>query len=249
MKIISLMIAFTACLVNITCATSRSLSREMNVCYDLEAFLIVRLNYEKKGLPESWNDFEEVAMNLMGLSKTSPLRREAINSFALVPGAPVIKPHPKIPVKYSGNRLILISRIENVVNPSLRGRYAILVEPQESVSQVVKAHSYLIPEETAQVILKQIQNFDPKEQPFAFDDGVPNSPNRASKASSNSGNSPVPGGPESADETLNARVDQPSSEPKKPSDNLPLWILGIVMGILAVFCLFRWLSKDGRAKR
>ena len=65
--------------------------------------------------------------------------------------------------------MFLISRDENSTKTAGSGRYVILIKPEELDSKSARTRSYFIPEETAQIILKQIKSFDPQKQPRAFE--------------------------------------------------------------------------------
>lgn len=143
---------------------------QMNVCGSLERSLIDNYLIAKKRLPKSWDDFEEIALSKKGSLQLDAFRIKTINSFALVPGCPVIQTQPGIPSDYRGRRLFLISRQEVVTKSSQRGRCAILIEPEGIDSNPSRTYSYFISEEAAQLILKQISRFDPEKQPLAFDE-------------------------------------------------------------------------------
>jgi hypothetical protein len=147
-----------------------TIEAEMAFCRDLESSLNYQFIDDEKDLPTSWDDFAEIGMIKKKLLPRNSIQLKTINSLALVPGAPVIHAQPGIPGEYQGHRLFLISRTENITKPSGPGRYAILIKPEELDSRPIRTYSYFIPEETAQIILKQIKGFDPQEQPLAFED-------------------------------------------------------------------------------
>lgn len=143
---------------------------EMGVCRDLEMSLMMQFIEEGKALPKTWDDFQEV-----GLIKKNPSGRDlfkinSINSFSLVPNIPLIKDQAGISHEYRGLRLFLISRQGIDTKSSGVGRCVILVKQGETESKFIRAYSYFIPEETAKIILSQINEFDPMRQPLAFDD-------------------------------------------------------------------------------
>lgn len=66
----------------------------------------------EKSLPSSWDDFLSIRATNEGRMEPDLPRMRIVNSFALVPGAPVISPDLRIPREYAGFRLILINRAE-----------------------------------------------------------------------------------------------------------------------------------------
>jgi hypothetical protein len=146
---------------------------EMRVSNDLVMEIIVQLDSPDKALPKSWDDFESIGMMKNGLLKHQLFRAKTMNSFALVPGAPVIDPQLEISREIRGHRLFLISREEKFIKSQGHGRYVILVKPEELDSKPIRIFSHFIPEETAEQILNKIPDFDPAEQPLAFDDLSP----------------------------------------------------------------------------
>lgn len=120
-------------------------------------------------IPEGWRDFM-----LVNYMKTESLHSasnfKVVNSFALVPHSPVIKENKEIPKEYSGKRLFLISRYQVYTDSLGQGRCIILIYPSTNESDKIISAAYFIPEATAQLILAQIPDFDPTEQPLAFDD-------------------------------------------------------------------------------
>lgn len=149
---------------------ARGISGEMGVCRELEIELSFRLKQEQKGLPDSWDDFIGVVAVKKGQLELESFRVKAINSFALVPGAPVIQTQKGIPREYQGYRLVLISREENITERAGTGRCALFADPGGQNSKQFPVYSAFIPEETAKLILSQIRGYDPKTQPVAFDD-------------------------------------------------------------------------------
>lgn len=141
----------------------------MRICGFLESCLVRQSIDDNKNLPTSWNDFEVISYIKKDLKNHSLFELKTINSFAIVPGAPLIQPESGISGEYRGHRLFLISREENITKYSGKGRCVILIKPEELDSKPVRTYSYFIPEETALLILKQIKGFDPKEQPIAFE--------------------------------------------------------------------------------
>ncbi len=148
-------------------ATSRG-NRKLGVAYLLEGSLRGKLSNQP--LPGSWDEIEPVVEIRKMDPRGSLYVMKTINSFALVPGAPVIIKEPGISYEYYGKRLFLISRSEDFVPPDSPGRYAILIDPEGTDPEKMQTYSHFIPEETAQLILGQLKGFDPKKTPVAFED-------------------------------------------------------------------------------
>lgn len=161
-------------LVSMNCQamTKNRNSRELSECKQLALqFQSSRLHEDGGGLPDSWNDFITVSNALEGKSKIDPYQMETINSFALVPGHPIIKSHPQIPREFIGCSLLTINRKEKFAEEyGEKGRYAILVgNPTKSSDAMPPLLSYFIPAEAARAILDQMPDFDPSTQPLAFE--------------------------------------------------------------------------------
>lgn len=148
-------------------------SAEFGVCNDMAMSLDFRLNHENKELPNTWDDFEMIRVMKKGTMKHQLFSAKTINSFALVPGAPEIKPQTGIPYEYPGYRLVFISREGGRSKSSGIGRYALLADPGGKNSKQFPVYSVFFPENLAQIIIKQIDGFNPKNQPLAFDDLTP----------------------------------------------------------------------------
>lgn len=147
-------------------ATSRG-NRKLGVAYLLEGSLRGKLSNQP--LPDSWDEIEPV-VEIRKMDPRGSLHvMKTINSFALVPGAPVIIKEPGISYEYYGKRLFLISRSEDVIPPDSPGRYVILIDPEGTDPKTMRAYSYFIPEATAQLILGQLKVFDPKKTSVAFE--------------------------------------------------------------------------------
>lgn len=139
----------------------------MDVAYFIEGSLRGKLSNQP--LPSSWDEIEPVLeirkMDPRGLLYTM----KTINSFALVPGAPVISKEPGISREYYGKRLFLISRAEEPVQSHSPGRCVVLIDPEGIDAKALRTYSYFIPEASAQLILGQIEGFDPKKTSVAFE--------------------------------------------------------------------------------
>jgi hypothetical protein len=143
---------------------------ELRACQNLELDVSYRIGQEGKGIPESWDELMTIERMKAGMVKHRLNIAKAINTFALVPGAPVIGSRNGISRDYSGHRLFLISRNEIVAESLGSGRCAILVKPLELDDRPVRVISCFVPEETAKIILEGMPEFDPAKQPLAFDD-------------------------------------------------------------------------------
>ena len=113
MKKLSIFALLAFCLSALSNAESRG-TAQMTVCGSPESTLIDDFIGAKKGLPTSWDDFEEIALLKKGSLQLDSFRIKTTNSFALVPGAPVIQAESGISRDYQGRRLFLISREENL---------------------------------------------------------------------------------------------------------------------------------------
>jgi hypothetical protein len=167
MRIILLIISFVICAPIFVNANS-SITAQMGICNQIEMSLSFRLINEKKEIPKSWDELIDIEMAKKRPLDRNGFRVKTINSFALVPGAPLIQSQSEIPREYRNHRLFMISREENIGKVSMRGRYAILIGSDGTDSKSLRSFSYFIPEETAKLILKQFPDFDPAKQPFAF---------------------------------------------------------------------------------
>jgi hypothetical protein len=146
------------------------MTAEMIVSNNLVGEMYVQIDSIDQELPKSWDDFESIGMMKNQSLKHQLFRAKIINTFALVPGAPVIASQPGISREYYGHRLFLVSRVETFTKSQGGGRYAILIKPEELDSKPVRIFSHFIPEEIAELILKQVSSFDPERQPRAFQD-------------------------------------------------------------------------------
>jgi hypothetical protein len=122
-----------------------------------------------KEIPEGWSDYIQISY-MKKEATPSASYFKAVNSFAIVPNAPLIKKQKEISTEYSGARLFLISRYKIHTDSLGPGRCVILLYPSSEKIDKVTSAAYFIPETTAQLILAQIPDFDPTAQPLAFDD-------------------------------------------------------------------------------
>jgi hypothetical protein len=208
-----------------------TISAKMMICIEIESNLLYQFVNVRKDLPVSWDEFQTISMTKSGLLQYQTFRAKTINSFALVPGAPIIQPQPGISREYSGHRLFLISRDETFTKTPVSGRYAILIKPEELDSKPVQTYSHFIHEETAQIILKQIKGFDPQRQPLAFENFDQLERNKKSQQ-----------------DQLNQQVEKqlkemgklvPNDEPITDSKEFTRnWSYGLLLAVGISFCVF-----------
>jgi hypothetical protein len=149
-------------------ATS-DLPRELGAARLMTGLLSNNVLLGGKEIPEGWGELMQI--DYMKREATpSASYFKAINSFALVPHAPLVKKQKEISTEYSGARLFLISRYKIYTNARAPGRCVILIFPSVDKFEKNTIAAYFIPETTAQLILAQIPDFDPTAQPLAFDD-------------------------------------------------------------------------------
>lgn len=128
---------------------------------------------DNKRLPESWDDIPMIQNMKSDLSSQNPRELKVINMLALVPNSPIVQDIPNSLIKLRNMKLFAISRSEGidpvfskkVAATTEGGRYVILVSPDMSDIFV-----NWISEAEAQVILRQLKEFDPAKQPLAFVD-------------------------------------------------------------------------------
>ena len=147
-------------------ATSKGYPK-MDGAYFIEGSLRGKLSNQP--LPSSWDEIEPIAEIRKMDPRGSLYTMRTINSFSLVPGAPVIIKEPGISREHYGKRLFLISREEEPVQFNSPGRCVVLVDPKSIDATALRTYSYFIPEASAQLILGQIEGFDPKKTPVAFE--------------------------------------------------------------------------------
>lgn len=125
-----------------------------------------------KNLPSAWDQIPSVLDMRNNISTQNFDNLRQINSFAIVTNAPIIQAEPGILKNHSDRRLFSISRTREFYDKksklsneiSTMGRYAIFVSPDNS-----GITSSWITEPEAQIILKQLKDFDPAKQPIAFE--------------------------------------------------------------------------------
>jgi hypothetical protein len=98
---------------------------------------------------------------------------KAMNSLALVPNSPIIKAEHGILREYNGYHLVIVSRNVNTTEHSGKGRCILVVDPEGKNEKQFSVYAAFIPEESANILLKQIKGFDPGKMPLAFEDLSP----------------------------------------------------------------------------
>lgn len=141
----------------------------LNVSGGIALQLDTTLNDQGGELEDSWDDFIQIRMIKNGILEKSGYTIKTINSFALVPGAPVIQSQPGVPRELVGYQLFLTSREETILR-NKRGRCMIFIKLPRNKPGRARILSPFVPEERAQHILNQFPDFDPTKQPVAFDD-------------------------------------------------------------------------------
>ncbi len=132
--------------------------------------LEARSQFEETG---SWLPLEQLTrIEQIALQEKSPGGLLLFNTFAAVPGAPLLGADGTR-VKYPGFRFYAISRVPNFEGYTSEqkktgGRYAVLFK--EEPGRLVRMEIPWIPEADAQILLQQAGNFDPRTAPFAFQD-------------------------------------------------------------------------------
>ena len=130
-----------------------------------------RAQFEATG---SWPPMEKLTSIEQSVLRTkTPRELVFFNSLAGVPGTPLIKADG-VKIRYPGFRLYAISRIPNFERAytpegeKTGGRYAVLFKEQNG-NPVIMEIPWIV-ESEAQIILQQIGGFDPKKEPFVFED-------------------------------------------------------------------------------
>lgn len=148
------------------------MTQAKHACNLIELALWDELLSEGKDLPASWDEIPIINHMKRNASTQNLSVIEHINALALVPGTPLIRSESGISPDRSNKKLFAISRDagRHAAKPNAddeptdTGRYAIFVAKDNR-----KTESIWIPELEAQLILKQIEGFDPGKQPRAFE--------------------------------------------------------------------------------
>lgn len=162
------------------CKSSKSY--EFSICGSIAFEIRAELIDQGRELPSSWDELTSVSSIKAGRMKPDILVMEIINSFALVPGKPLIHSDAAVPLKYDGKKLVMIGRqpqVDGVKNFS--GRYVIFWGPREINPDALFLEVDFIPEKVALGILAQMPEYDPASQPLAFDKALVGEVKRSNK--------------------------------------------------------------------
>ncbi len=172
MKTTLTLIVYAVQLINPLCANTKK-SGEMVHCGTISMEIAWEFLEQGKALPFDWDELANVRMIREGRLERNLFTMKTLNRFALVPLFPEIQNDTEIPKSYVGKQLYMISR-EPEYDPVVEapGRYAILIGPADLASEDQRVQSLYIPEKAAEAILSQIPDFDPKNQPLAFEDSL-----------------------------------------------------------------------------
>ncbi len=171
MKIIRTLVFFLLSVFHCAALIKDKNSHELSECKKLAYnYQMFRDTGAGGSLPRSWADFETVRSMRKGDRQSDVNRMRLINSFAMVPGAPVIINGLGIPMDFQGCSLLLISREEKYEDDyESAGRYAILVGSEVPGTDIKPLLSYFLTSKASRAILEQIPDFDPIAQPLAFE--------------------------------------------------------------------------------
>ena len=141
----------------------------MAACRNIEIELAIQFIEPRQPLPKTWQEILFVRRIFDNPESGNLDTMRWTNALAIVPGAPVVKPTEGIKRLRAGMRLFAISRertqlSDPVTKEASTGRCAIFVDPDGTIIT-----SNWVTEVEAQLILKQIPDFDPVVQPVAFD--------------------------------------------------------------------------------
>lgn len=143
------------------------ISEETNVFRQISMCIFDDFLSKNKSLPESFDDIPSLNEWVSRETDIAIL----VNELAIVPNMPLIRAEQGLLHKFTAYKLFAISRIESFdrvmsgqdTDGKNGGRYSILINSENS-----DIFSMWIPENQAQLILKQIDGFDPNKQPLAF---------------------------------------------------------------------------------
>ncbi len=144
----------------------------MMACRSISIMLNEDFIRNKISLPTSWEEIPTLREIKENAQSQNIKSLKSFNDLAMVPNAPIIKPDSLIPRNRWGWRLFVISRKQsldyaqsNSTKDTLNGgRFLIIISPDNDDSLPC-----WISEIEAQAILKQLNNFNPELQPFAFE--------------------------------------------------------------------------------
>lgn len=142
----------------------------MNLCNSISLQIKAEFLDLGKDIPKSWGELPGIKMIQEGRLALGVNGLNAYNNFAIVPGAPLIRASSGIPKEYVGMHLFLIRRDpEESRIYSYTGRAAILIDPVTVAPKERRILSFFMKEIVAEALISQIEGFDPKDQPLAFD--------------------------------------------------------------------------------
>lgn len=145
-------------------------SGEISLCNSISLQIKAEFLDIGRDIPTSWGELQGIKMIQDGRIKVGVKGLDAYNNFAIVPGAPLIQPSSEIPREYVGMHLFLIRRDpEESKIYSYTGRAAILIGPETPDPKERRVMATFLREEVAGVMIAQINGFDPKIQPLAFE--------------------------------------------------------------------------------
>lgn len=145
-------------------------SGEMSVCNSISMEIEWDFLDLGKEIPTSWGELQGVKMLREGSLNQSVKGLSIYNKFAIVPEAPEIRDTSGIPKEYVGMHLFLIQRqTEPPGIYTYAGRAAILIGPKTADPKDRRIMATFLQEKVAQIMISQIEGFDPKNQPLAFD--------------------------------------------------------------------------------
>lgn len=143
-----------------------------SACNDIGLSIYDEFIEAGKKLPSSWDEFAIIREIKSNSLKQNSETAKKINTLAIVPASPAIREEQGIIRSRWNQRLFAISRTWNFdytktksgSDPVHGGRFAILITPDKS-----SVFTEWIPETEVQIILRQLGDFDPKNQPLAFE--------------------------------------------------------------------------------
>jgi hypothetical protein len=160
MKAYSTFIIYIAVLVS-TGSAKTEITQEGYFCRQIEMSLAVEFLHEGKPFPRS---FDEMQL-LREMVARDPETSRSINGMVIVPDIPKISDQNGISYVRSGRRLFAISRkaVAHSENKDELGRYSVWISKNEK--DVIPDW---MPEAEAQLVLDQLEDFEPESQPMAF---------------------------------------------------------------------------------
>lgn len=147
-----------------------TISSDMSLCYSIAMEIEMDFLDQGKKLPSSLSELQGIKRIRDGSLKMSVRALNIYNKFVIVPEAPIIKESSDIPKEYVGMHLFLIQRDPEPAGIySYIGRVAILIGPETVDPKVRRIMGIFLKEKVAGAMISQIEGFDPKDQPLAFE--------------------------------------------------------------------------------